>query len=183
MHHDSQQPTPAQSSSPASPQDPLANALKNSVPTTPTVVLPSNAPVAIFKTIEKDNQNTLSVLNNAHTAVIDAYSQAERERASRQKPLLDHIIKLTYIQIIVFNIIIAVIGILSFISFFCGHESALTSFFEVFKYYIGVTVVEFIAMIWFITKGTFSSDHTKSMEMILKGELKNSTSSKDHSAS
>lgn len=182
MHHDSQQPIPAQSNSPASPQDLLAADLKNSVPATPTIDLPSNAPVAIFKTIEKDNQNTLSVLNNAHIAVINAYSQAERERASRQEPLLDHIIKLTYIQIIVFNIIIAVIGIFSFIAFFCGHESSLTSFFEIFKYYIGVTVVEFIAMIWFITKGTFSSDHMKSMEMILKEEIKNNESSKDHSA-
>ena len=42
--------------------------------------------------------------------------------------------------------------------------------FTILKYYIGATIVELIGMVWFITKGTFSSDHVKTMQSVLKGK-------------
>lgn len=167
-----------QNSVPVPPQSSLSDALKSSVPSTLKVQLPANATVAASETIKQDNSDTASILNNAQIAAIEAFSRIEQQRAERQEPLLNHIIKLTYIQIIVFNFVIIAIGACSFVLRFMGIESDLTFFFEILKYYIGVTVVEFIAMVGFIMKASFSSDHMKAMKMFFQKEAQDDSTPK-----
>lgn len=113
--------------------------------------------------IDDANSKAIDALNNAKFAIIRSYSENEKERAKRQKPLLYIVVLLTALQLIAFNLVIGSIVIHSFQT---KDSTIILQLFEILKYYIGATVVELIGMIWFITRDTFSSNHTKMMELM-----------------
>ena len=76
---------------------------------------------------------------------------------------------LTGFQVVVFNVIIAGTG---WFVFHLNDASVFPLFFDILKYYIGATVVELIGILAFIIKGTFTSDHTKLMEILLNRDKK-----------
>lgn len=124
--------------------------------------------------IDSANSSAISAMDNARLAVLRSYAQNEKERTDRQKPLLYAIVGLTIVQLLVFNLII---GLIAWWTYKNGETSVVLQFFDILKYYIGATVVELIGMIWFITRGTFSSDHIKMMELMF-GDEKMSTQDK-----
>lgn len=117
--------------------------------------------------IEDANARAAVILDNAKIAIIKSYTTNERERSNRQKPLLWLVVGLTGLQLIAFNVII---GVMIHKIFTTGKPEVILPFFEILKYYIGATVVELIGMILFITRDTFSSNHFKMMQMMLKDE-------------
>lgn len=146
----------------------LDQALKNKVPSKNVdVVLPENEAQSPEDKIEEANEDTSDLLRkSAIEKIIEAYTKAETERSGRQTPLFQCIRWITVVQLIAFNLIIAVTGICSFLS---NDNEVITLFFEICKYYIGAIIVELIGMLAFIMKGTFSSEHIDMMRLVLEG--------------
>lgn len=116
--------------------------------------------------VDKDN-------DKAQLAIIKAYTDHELERVKRQKWLLWAVVLLTAGQLIFFNYVIYLTLTQSFQTAqleTISNLDVINNLFEILKYYIGATVVELIGMVLFITKGTFSSDHVKTMELMLNGK-------------
>lgn len=152
--------------------DPCYNAfseeLKKQVPENVTFGLAS-------PTSSKSKDEKVDTANDkAQFATINAYTNHELERVRRQKWLLGAVVLLTAGQLIFFNYMIYMTVSQSFLvsQLETINIDVVNNLFDILKYYIGATVVELIGMILFITKGTFSSDHVKTMELILKGKSK-----------
>ena len=134
----------------------------------------NNSDETVNSKIAEANAKARNFLDDAKYAIISAYTDNEKNRADRQKPLLNVVCWFTGLQLFVFNLVIA--GAIVFIFFFKSKNQCLASqVFDILKYYIGATVVELIGMLIFITKGTFSDNHAK----IMKDLLKSDTSEKD----
>lgn len=134
----------------------VPNTLTNTIPSTPSKD-------EITQKIERHNNKMAMIPGDARSAAVWSFIEHEKQRADRQKPLLYIIAVFTGFQLLVFNIIISVIAGLAFHN---GTLDVISLFFDIFKYYIGATVAELIGMLYFITKGTFSSDHVKIMELL-----------------
>lgn len=162
---------PSEPSNPAdspNPNEPcysvFSDALKNLVPDSVTFGLSSSPfPKSKDEIVDKDN-------DRASVAIIKTYTEHEIARVKRQKWLLLVIVLLTAGQLIFFNYIIYFTITKSFhtAQLEAINIDVVNNLFTILKYYIGATIVELIGMIWFITKGTFSSDHVKIMESVLK---------------
>lgn len=164
---------PGESSNPSNspnPDDPcytaFSDALKNQVPDSVTFGLASpSSPKSKDEIVDKDN-------DRASAAIIKTYTEHEIARVKRQKWLLLVIVLLTAGQLIFFNYIIYLTITKSFqtAQLEAINVDVIDNLFTILKYYIGATIVELIGMVWFITKGTFSSDHVKTMQSVLKGK-------------
>lgn len=106
------------------------------------------------------NENSRAVMDE----FLDAFNKAEAARTNREQPVLKALIVLTVIQIVAFNVIIGGAGIYVFR---LNSLEGISLYFDILKYYIGATVVELIGMFAFIVKSTFSSSHSKMMEILL----------------
>ena len=135
-------------------------------------IVPDNLQLAVQNTPSQDevktiiddaNAKAVDILNDAKLAIIKSYAKNEKERAERQKPLLWIVVGLTALQLIAFNVIIAMIACAAFKT---ENSEIILQLFEILKYYIGATVVELIGMVWFITRDTFSSNHIKMMKLM-----------------
>lgn len=144
------------------------NLLKSKLP----AIVPDNLQLAVQNTpsqeeaktlIDDANSKAVDILNDAKLAIIKSYAKNEKERAERQKPLLWIVVFLTALQLIAFNVIIAMIACAAFKT---KNSEIILQLFEILKYYIGATVVELIGMVWFITRDTFSSNHSKMMKLM-----------------
>lgn len=122
-------------------------------------------------TVDFPNQvdHTKDIINESNAqereAVITTYIINETERVKRQRPLLFAVLVITFIQLLVFNAIVAAVVYLSFIS---DQQETINNLFEILKYYIGATVAELIGMVLFIVTGTFSSSHVETMKILLR---------------
>lgn len=161
---------PSNPANPANPDEPcysaFSDALKNQVPDSVTFGLVSPpSPKSKDEIVDKDN-------DRASAAIIKAYTEHEIARVKRQKWLLLVIVLLTAGQLVFFNYIIYLTITKSFqtAQLEALNTDVINNLFTILKYYIGATIVELIGMIWFITKGTFSSDHVKTMLSVLKGK-------------
>lgn len=153
----------------------LKDGLTAKVPSKMENTVPDNPlPAQIKQKISQYNYKMADVSNDAKVAAIWSFVKNEEERTERQKPLLNNLVKLTVFQLVAFNVIIAGVA---WLSFRCSDTTIVPQFFEILKYYIGATVAELLAMIWFVTKGTFSSEHIKMLGQLL--EHKDSTEDKD----
>lgn len=126
--------------------------------------------------IDRANHEAEGILKDAKLAVIRSYLKNEEERTRRQRPLLFIIAGLTFFQLSIFNVII---GAVVYFSFRNAEPSVLAALFGVLKYYIGATVTELIGMIAVITTGTYSLNHIKTMELLLKDKKSDKTKT-DH---
>ena len=158
------------STNPPNPDEPcysaFSDALKNQVPDSVTFGLASPpSPKSKDEIVDKDN-------DRASAAIIKAYTDHEIARVKRQKWLLLVIVLLTAGQLIFFNYLIYFTITKSFqtAQLEAINTDVIDNLFTILKYYIGATIVELIGMIWFITKGTFSSDHVKTMQSVLAGK-------------
>lgn len=122
-----------------------------------------------------DKVSTKSIIEDANKlAITKAYTENESARVKRQKWLLLAVVLFTACQLLFFNFVIHTTVTKSFQTAqleSISNIEVINNFFDILKYYIGATVVELIGMILFITKGTFSSDHVKTMELLLKNNL------------
>lgn len=114
--------------------------------------------------IEKHNDIMVNALNDAKLAAIWSFVKNEKERTERQKPLLFIVAGLTVIQLLAFN---GIIGVAVWLVFKNGRTEVITHFIDLLKYYIGATVVELLSMLAYITTGTFSTNHVKTMNKLL----------------
>lgn len=124
-------------------------------------------------TKQKSKDDKVAIDNDrAVLAIIKAYADNEMERVKRQKWLLIAVVFLAACQLIFFNRIIyqTVLQSIELAKMEMVNGDIVQNLFNILKYYIGATVVELIGMIVFITKGTFTSDHVKTMELVLKGK-------------
>ena len=148
--------------------DDLNKQLTDQVPEKQQFSFPESAVKPKKEIVVKANARANEILNNAKISVVNSYVTNEEERTKRQKPLLYAIVAITAFQLVSFNVIIACCVFLAFKN---NDPTILTQLFEVMKYYIGATIVELIGMVWFITKGTFSTNHVKTMELMLRDEV------------
>ena len=143
----------------------LKDSLPTKVPRKKENTVPDNPlPAQVKKEISEYNYQMANVSNDATVAAIWSFVKNEEERTERQKPLLNNLVKLTIFQLVAFNVIIAGVA---WLSFKCSETTIVLQYFEILKYYIGATVAELLAMIWFVTKGTFSSEHIKMLSQLL----------------
>lgn len=127
----------------------VPSSLKNTVPNAPS------------KDETQEKINEYNANKEAKRAVIGNYKQSEEARLERQPRLMSWVVGLTSFQLVVFNIVIAFTGWFTLKN---GNVTVAEMYFDILKYYIGATVAELIGMIWFVTKGTFSSDHIKTID-------------------
>ena len=146
--------------------DELKNKLSDAVPTKLESTVP-NTPSEdeVESLIVRYNDKSVEILKDAKLAAIWSFVKNESERTKRQKPLLYIVAIFTAIQLIAFNVIIAAVAWFSFQN---SETDVITQLFDILKYYIGATVVELISMLAYITSGTFSTNHVKTMELLLK---------------
>ena len=133
----------------------VPSSLENTVPDAPT----EDETQEIIKDYNADQE--------AKRALIGTYQESEKARIDRQPHLLKWVVCLTSFQLVVFNVVIACTGWFTFQN---GNVTIAELYFDILKYYIGATVVELIGMIWFVTKGTFSSDHIKSIDHMVNAD-------------
>lgn len=157
------------------------NLLKSKLP----AIVPDNLQLSVQDTPSQDdvktiiddaNAKAIDILNDAKLAIIKSYAKNENERAERQKPLLWIVVGLTALQLIAFNLIIAMIACAAFKT---KNSEIILQLFEILKYYIGATVVELIGMVWFITRDTFSSNHIKMMKLMFSDKSDGEAEKKD----
>lgn len=115
-------------------------------------------------TISNHNKEVLNNLNDAKIAAINSYTEQEKERAKRQKPLLNAVLWITVIQCAFFN---GIIGFTAFAIFKMNSSDIISHLLELLKWYIAATVAELIGMIAFVVRGTFSNNHIKTLKLFL----------------
>ena len=146
----------------------LSDKLKKQVPDSVTFGLfDSPAQKSKDEIVDRDNERAIS-------AIIKTYTEHEVARLQRPKYLLLAIVLLTAGELVFFNYIIYFTITASFQSAQLETLNAdvINNLFTILKYFIGATIVELIGMLWFITKGTYSSDHIKTMLSVLKNKVK-----------
>ena len=136
--------------------------IKMDIPETESQYTANNA-------INHHNEGVMDTLEDAKIAAIRSFTINENERAKRQRPLLIAILVITAIQCVFFNVLM---GGVAFFILKMEEPEVLYQLFEILKWYIGATVVEFIGIIAFIVRATFSNDHMKVLYLILQGEEK-----------
>lgn len=152
--------------------DDLNNYLFENFPNRQEYNIPDEQSVnKVSQLIESYNSKAEQTLEAARLAVIRSYVDNEKQRVIRQKPLLIVITILASVQLVAFNVMIFVI--LDF-SFNTGNLEIINQMLNLFKYYIGATIVELIGLLVVITKGTFSSNHVKIMRLLLGSNYKDS---------
>lgn len=143
----------------------LKNSLSDDVPDDIESSIPENpSEDEIDSLIEKYNDKMVDVLKDAKLAAVWSFVKNENERTKRQKPLLYIVAGFTAIQLLAFN---GIIGVTVWLVFKNGNADVITHFIDLLKYYIGATVVELITMLAYITTGTFSTNHVKTMNKLL----------------
>ena len=121
------------------------NDMKASVPEQPSIDAPSG---------------------NAQGKLVDQYIKADNQRLEQQTSLLEKILRLTWVQVWLFNgVILVMIGAVMVRMFVFG-ESDFTGLFDFLKYYVGAVLVELLGMLAFISKSIFSSSYDKIMEKV-----------------
>lgn len=149
--------------------DEVPNDIESSIPESPTED-------EVDSLIEKYNDKMVDVLKDAKLAAIWSFVKNESERTKRQKPLLFIVAGFTAIQLVAFNLII---GLTAWLVFKNGDTNVIIHLIELLKYYIGATVVELITMLAYITTGTFSTNHVKTMDKLLENISEEKTKRKN----
>ena len=138
------------------------------VPSKPRVDLPASPKVEVDDIINSENDKAMDALKHAKLAIINTFIKNENERGKLQIPLIKTIVNFLGTQLFFSNIIVILVIILSFI----GTSSDLSQVFDLLKLYISGTAIELIGMLWFVTRYTFSGDHSKLMQYLLNTETK-----------
>ncbi len=119
--------------------------------------------------IEATNKETADPVQTGRDKLIQSYLDSENNRLKQQRPLLNKILDFTKFQIIISNIVILIItvAVVCCYAFSDSGKNELSHLFDFLKYYVGAVLVEFVGMIFFITKNVFSSSNTKIIEKML----------------
>ena len=149
----------------------VSTRLTTDIPTAPTQNIESPS-ASLEEIITQANIKAGDIINNAKAAVLLAYINNENARTERQQPLFNAIKLFTGIQLGVFNVIVVLTVVWSFIN---GESGTIVLMFDILKYYMGATVVELIGMVVYIVSVTFSKDHMKIMKLVYGDELKAKT--------
>lgn len=131
--------------------------LKYSLPDGPTIEKTE-------RLIQEHNDKMLLILKDAELVAVWAFVKNEVERTKRQKPLLFIVAGFTFLQLLAFNLVVAVCAwrIIS-----TAELDIIAQVIDLVRYYIGATVVELIAMLLYIVTGTFATHHIKTMDALL----------------
>ena len=137
------------------------------VPGSPTVGVPDAHPKNTDENIKQLNNKAEYSIEKAKLAAVSVYENNESTRLERQGTVLHWLIGLMVTQIamadiIMCNVVSQIINM--------ENESIVTLVIDILKFYIGSTVAEFIAMFYFIVKGTFTNSHNNIMKMLLKSD-------------
>lgn len=118
----------------------------------------------------KESKEKIEEANKtAEDKIIDAYVKSENAKLAQQKPIAIFVLIIFTIQLFAFN------GLMFFIVFRGLRNIEASNFLEIIdflKYYVGAVVVELIALVTIIVKGSFTLKANSIVEQIMKRKNK-----------
>ena len=122
---------------------------------------------------KKSKKKSEEKINNANESIeekiVDAFVASEEQKTSRQKPIANYVLIIFAMQLIAFNLIMFFI-VYKTINHFETHN--FLEIIEFLKYYVGAVVVELIALVTIIVKGSFTLKSNSIVEQIVKRKNK-----------
>lgn len=137
--------------------------LQQSIPQEMQIEMPALSGETKDEKIESANEKT-------RLSLLKILQKSEDARLKQQKPVLYIIGGCVLLQLIFFNVVMAML-----VWQWWGTEDTVlaTALLDFLKYYIGAVVVELVGMLVFITRSAFTSNSKKIIERILPPNSKN----------
>ena len=129
------------------------------------VGLPDTDVVSAITQIQQANGKEEQSSKVAWLAATSAYATAEAERIKRQKPVLITLVITMLVQLIITDLFI---GYSVWRIFQVEDTSFISSVLDILKFHITSTIVELIAIFYFIVKGTFNDSNSSIMKDLIK---------------